>query len=826
MADVLSVLRQYNIQKKEIVVKGDEVIFGEFSWPKNVKTNYVVWGTGKEGQPREYYTLDSILFLLNNVHLSHPVYVRRAATENIPVVRRPDRKDLLGYLNGEASTSASIDRSAPLEIGLQRSTQVKRAADEVLAEAKKPRIEDEECVRLDKERLAARLEGHKEGIVQTEQIRSLSEAMSVEKIAAIKAKIMAKKRSTIKTDLDDDITALKQRSFVDAEVDVTRDIVSRERVWRTRTTILQSTGKNFSKNIFAILQSVKAREEGRAPEQRPAPNAAPVDPTLRTKQPIPAAYNRYDQERFKGKEETEGFKIDTMGTYHGMTLKSVTEGASARKTQTPAAQPVPRPVSQARPPPNQKKGSRTPIIIIPAATTSLITMLNAKDLLQDLKFVPSDEKKKQGCQRENETLIQRRKDQMQPGGTAISVTVPYRVVDQPLKLMPQDWDRVVAVFVQGPAWQFKGWPWLLPDGSPVDIFAKIKAFHLKYDEVRLDPNVQKWDVTVLELSYHKRHLDRPVFLRFWETLDRTFRKVSDSRNLHIPKGYRYLSESGNNQKLVGSVYKNILGVINVCHLKALPYRDKLRSHRKEKCSVPSHSGKCTHLTEKVVSNYQKRNRFTLNTIYVYTEDNFYHHFLLEKGSVSGYAHGPTTLIISPRPINKQVLDKIRWNDFNLNYVIQRISGELRLSWGLLLISTADSLLDPAENRGTMKDRWSLSFKYNPLHSDLASPSAFEFIFGTYIKFTHKSILKITFSPSINLCTLINKNQSNQKSVCSLLHFADSQNTIQQNAEGLAKGRGEEQNRIFKCKTSFPIKIYHAFIIVRKDEWQNDHTGES
>lgn len=73
-------------------------------------------------------------------------------------------------------------------------------------------------------------------------LRSLSEAMSVEKIAAIKAKIMAKKRSTIKTDLDDDITQ-KQRSFVDAEVDVTRDIVSRERVWRTRTTILQSSGK-------------------------------------------------------------------------------------------------------------------------------------------------------------------------------------------------------------------------------------------------------------------------------------------------------------------------------------------------------------------------------------------------------------------------------------------------------------------------------------------------------------------------------------------------------------------------------------------------------
>lgn len=28
-------------------------------------------------------------------------------------------------------------------------------------------------------------------------------------------------------------------------------------------------------------------------------------------------------------------------------------------------------------------------------------------------------------------------------------------------------DRVVAVFVMGPAWQFKGWPW---NGNPVDIF--------------------------------------------------------------------------------------------------------------------------------------------------------------------------------------------------------------------------------------------------------------------------------------------------------------------------------------------------------------------
>lgn len=91
-------------------------------------------------------------------------------------------------------------------------------------------------------------------------------------------------------------------------------------------------------------------------------------------------------------------------------------------------------------------------------------MYNAKDILQDLKFVTQEEKKAAGSHRENEVLLQRRKD----GNT----TVPYRVVDQPGKLTQQDWSRVVAVFVLGPQWQFKGFPW---GGNPVDIFSKSKT---------------------------------------------------------------------------------------------------------------------------------------------------------------------------------------------------------------------------------------------------------------------------------------------------------------------------------------------------------------
>lgn len=70
--------------------------------------------------------------------------------------------------------------------------------------------------------------------------------MSVEKIAAIKAKRLAKKRTTIKSnDYSDTLGVVGSdlRAILDYDVDLTKDIISRERQWRTRTTVLQSNGK-------------------------------------------------------------------------------------------------------------------------------------------------------------------------------------------------------------------------------------------------------------------------------------------------------------------------------------------------------------------------------------------------------------------------------------------------------------------------------------------------------------------------------------------------------------------------------------------------------
>ncbi|XP_054158083.1 parafibromin-like [Oppia nitens] len=562
MADPLSLLRQYNVNKKEIIEKNNLICFGEYCWPKTVKTNYLKYTSesSREG-PKEYYTLECLLYFLKNIQLQHPTYVKQAASEKIPVVQRPDRKDLLSYLCGETATTASIDKSAPIELPISASQLKSELISAASASAtlsghglsgndseatpnKLARMDEMEKVR---KQFAARLDAPKFKKPLPSSIlpgapgeKSLRDAMSNDQIAALKAKRLAKKRSTIidaDTDLEVNQNSLSgtmsapnvHSVLLQYDSNFTREIQTKERIWRNRTNILQSTVKNFQKSIFPTLQSIKLREDGHSSHKKPntqisaghnanssipkiTPSATSAQQQQQQQQSASSQqqYNRYDQERF-AKNDTVGFRIDTTGTYHGLTLKSVTEGSAQPKTATPDIKPN---IHQSQhhshsnsssQPKLQKRTSRTPIIIIPATTTSLISMYNAKSILQELKFVDH----KTGEQRrENEILIQRRKTD----GTS----VPYRIIDNPLKLSSDDWDRVVAVFVQGPAWQFKGWPW---DGNPVEIFARIKAFHLKFDEMKLDTNVAKWSVEIIELSRNKRHLDRANLLKFWSLLD-------------------------------------------------------------------------------------------------------------------------------------------------------------------------------------------------------------------------------------------------------------------------------------------------------------------
>ena len=316
MADPLTLLRQFNSNKREIQERDDQIVFGEFAYLKNVKTNYMVYKAG-ESATKDYYTLEALHFLLKNVSIPHPIYVQKAAAAKVPVVNRVDRKALLAYLNGDTDTSASIDKSAPLELGASRSAPSKRPTDTGdVGEAKKARVEVP-AKNTPQESTTARAEPA--AVTAPESGSTLSEAISVEAIAAIKAKRFAKKRSAITTaEEDTPLPVPESRTFLDSQIDVTRDIVSKERSLRNRNNVLQSVGRTFT-NILSILQ-VKSRAE---PSRAPATSHQQED---KGRQLPPKSYSRYDQERFRAEKETEEFKIDTLGGF-----------ASMKKPNAPAA---------------------------------------------------------------------------------------------------------------------------------------------------------------------------------------------------------------------------------------------------------------------------------------------------------------------------------------------------------------------------------------------------------------------------------------------------------------------------------------------------------
>jgi parafibromin len=118
------------------------------------------------------------------------------------------------------------------------------------------------------------------------------------------------------------------------------------------------------------------------------------------------------------------------------------------------------------------KKSFVPIIIVPAAPTAIITMYNIQDFLFSSRFVTTVDAKNQSVSPKQSLLTL---DRIAVDGRKQS----YQIIDNPARLSLEDWARVSAVFVHGPAWQFKGWKW----DNPVELFENstlLHSFNLAY----------------------------------------------------------------------------------------------------------------------------------------------------------------------------------------------------------------------------------------------------------------------------------------------------------------------------------------------------------
>lgn len=448
---------------KPVTLEDNTFTYGEYSWPKDAPSAFKSLGNVK-------YTMHAFWYFMQKMGIEHSAYILEAKNAGIQAVSRSDRKMLVSYLTGETNTYDKIDASVyvPLAGKHGDKSAAKRpaedAADDAAAKrAKQDDVKPREATESDIARVVAT------GVI------------TKEKISEIKAKKLAHKLQAkgAEEDIKEKTTQQRQK---DAEV--TREIAKYEKVYQTRRTVLDAPGKGFA-DVVTLLATLK--EEKKRAEAKTSVAVAPVS-------------DKYDRWAQKGTDKiSKEFNIDTKG--------------SNIQSKFPAM-PVPikeqPPVAAAATPKSQN--AKKPIIIVPAGTRSLITMYNVKEFLETRKFVPSQQAEHNA--KPSQVIIQRKKG---------ADTFTYKVIDNVATMLPEHWDRVVAVFVAGPAWQFKDWPKTMNDNletsNPVNIFNKVKAFYVTFSGSDPDPNVKKWNVTTIDVSRTQRHLDTRLVSKVWEEID-------------------------------------------------------------------------------------------------------------------------------------------------------------------------------------------------------------------------------------------------------------------------------------------------------------------
>ncbi|KAL3794938.1 hypothetical protein HJC23_004315 [Cyclotella cryptica] len=157
-----------------------------------------------------------------------------------------------------------------------------------------------------------------------------------------------------------------------------------------------------------------------------------------------------------------------------------------------------------------KKIEGNPIIIVPNAMTSCITLVNAGFFLgKEATFLPRDAAiQRPDAGKRGNTLRITRKLAARLGGGEIT----YDIIDNPTtRLKKDDWERVVAVIAQGASWQFKGWRY----SDPVELFSRAFGFYVGYEGAAVPTELLRWNVKLGKVSRDRRGLDNICLASFW-----------------------------------------------------------------------------------------------------------------------------------------------------------------------------------------------------------------------------------------------------------------------------------------------------------------------
>lgn len=150
---------------------------------------------------------------------------------------------------------------------------------------------------------------------------------------------------------------------------------------------------------------------------------------------------------------------------------------------------------------------KDPIILIPSAASSIFTISNIKQFLEEAKYL--NPKDLPNTQKDLVTAFKK--------FDRISKPVKFLIVNNTkLFTQPEYWDRVVAVFTTGHEWQFTNYQW----SNPAELFQHCKGFYFHFSGDLVPRNAEQWNVQKIELDKNKRFKDVEVSRFFWNIIER------------------------------------------------------------------------------------------------------------------------------------------------------------------------------------------------------------------------------------------------------------------------------------------------------------------
>jgi len=234
----------------------------------------------------------------------------------------------------------------------------------------------------------------------------------------------------------------KSNAFVIADEEITKGLRSRERLMRSRDTVLCAPKNDLNVPIDHIRELLNGK-----------PSSRNTNPSSRGSQ----------------------------------SRRSEPSSSSSRKSSS-------------------SKRTGTPIIVVPKSGTSVLTIDNAVEFLQDGKL--------------NLTHVAKRRS----GNTNVvsfkykvgEKTCSFELMDSIIKLPKNDYGRIAGVFANGTAWQFTGPEWQKYEPKVAKLFQKVKGFYLCSDDKPVPESIANLDIKVLQVCFTKPYTVQRAQIYFWD----------------------------------------------------------------------------------------------------------------------------------------------------------------------------------------------------------------------------------------------------------------------------------------------------------------------